>query len=220
MRPLFGWRNHAFRRSALSSSVPLDGSETVVGLRQWNRHLRGKDLNDYLQNNLAGLQGLGRTGYRHYKGPYLDQLSRQDLQHLPVPWLLSLCGGDLRTWAQAYNLPEHSAMLQERLEENLVRYRGNYIRLAAAAALLVTVFRPWALFGVLCLCTLFFLNTAQPLEDLAITRKFERITESLVPSELQGASAHSRMHGAATILLYILTLYSSCFTMLPRWKCR
>lgn len=71
----------------------------------------------------AGLQGLGRNGYQHYKGPYLDQLGKEDLQHPPVPWLLSICGGDLRTWAQAYNLPEHTAQLQERLEENLVRYR-------------------------------------------------------------------------------------------------
>ena len=51
---LFRRNNHSFRRSSLSSSVPLDGSETVPGLRQLDRHLRSQELHAYLDRNLAG----------------------------------------------------------------------------------------------------------------------------------------------------------------------
>lgn len=34
--------------------------------------------------------------------------------------------------------------------------------------------------------------------------------------QLHGGSAQSRLHGAMVVLLYILTLYSRCFTLLPR----
>ena len=72
----------------------------------------------------AGLQDVGRKGYRQYKGPYLDQLKYpDDLKTPPVQWVISLCGGDWGRWQIAYNVPEHAAMLQERLEENLIRYR-------------------------------------------------------------------------------------------------
>ena len=71
----------------------------------------------------AGLQNNSRKGYQRYKGPYLDQLSKTDLQTPPVQWSLALYGGDKAHCTHAYNVPEHAAMLQERLEENLVRYR-------------------------------------------------------------------------------------------------
>ena len=40
--------------------------------------------------------------------------------------MLALCGGEAGWWTYAYNVPEHAAMLQERLEENMVRYRVSF----------------------------------------------------------------------------------------------
>ena len=71
----------------------------------------------------TGLQSHGRQGYQRYKGPYLDQLRLPDLKTSPVSWIIALCGGSQAYWKHAYNVPEHAAMLQERLEENTVRYR-------------------------------------------------------------------------------------------------
>lgn len=51
---LFRRRGHRFRKSSLSNSVPLDGSETVPGLRQLDRSRRSQDLHSFLETNLSG----------------------------------------------------------------------------------------------------------------------------------------------------------------------
>ena len=81
------------------------------------------DCKLYFNDAGAGLQRADRKGYQRYKGPYLDQLQPSDLETPPVPWMVAICGGDRAKWTNAYNVPESAAMLQERLEENIVHFR-------------------------------------------------------------------------------------------------
>lgn len=208
---LFRRRGHRFRKSSLSNSVPLDGSETVPGLRQLDRSRRSQDLHSFLETNLSGLQGLGREGYQRYKGPYLDTLEWKDWKQASVDWSLALCGGSRKQWQLAYNVPEHAAMLQERIEENTVRYRGNYVWMAALAALLVTISRPWAMLGLVCMGALVYLNDRFPAPG------GNPSMAALSATNGQAASAQQDpMRIAATAALYIVIFYSRCFVMLPR----
>ena len=65
----------------------------------------------------AGLTCFSRSSYRYFRGPYLEQLSRQDLAASPRDWKLLFVWP--HPWA-GYNIPEDAAMLQERVEENLI----------------------------------------------------------------------------------------------------
>ena len=57
---------------------------------------------------------------RRYKGPYLSQLSLDVIEQPPKPWPDFLVGSSAANNQMAYNLPSHTSMLMDRLEENLV----------------------------------------------------------------------------------------------------
>ena len=57
-----------------------------------------------------------------YRGPRLVDLTLNDLRRREQPWQDFLQGGEVGAWRTAYNLPEHTAHLCERCEENLVFY--------------------------------------------------------------------------------------------------
>ena len=80
----------------------------------------------------AGLTSFHRKAYRRFKGPYLDEVTLQAVKAQPRDWML------LGAWAYsgAYNVPEDSAMLQERIEENLVVFLVGSGREPRADALL------------------------------------------------------------------------------------
>lgn len=62
-------------------------------------------------------------GYERYQGPYLHQLTVDDLRKTKPTWQQFFYNGTSAAgWQDAYNVPEHLGMLQERMEENLVYY--------------------------------------------------------------------------------------------------
>lgn len=75
-------------------SVPLDGTDSVQGLRTLER-LRAADLLDTLQNKSkyksdANIGDRHRTArrrrYQRYKGPFVEYSTLEDLKRDPRPW--------------------------------------------------------------------------------------------------------------------------------------
>ena len=127
-------REYSFSSSPLCPSVPLDGSTTVLGLRDLDKHLRAVEAIAELekqtprdrQQQIPDIVHGSRPSYRRYKGPYLEQLKANDLQRQPQNWQ-SFVGGQSRngscsSWANSFNAPENLGMLAERMEENIVHY--------------------------------------------------------------------------------------------------
>jgi hypothetical protein len=109
------------RRSPLAPGVPLEGSDTVQGLRTLERLRRAELLPDVGEARGGGGGGGGGNGgwqraYQRYRGPYLEQLTSADLQAAPKGWALFWRGGERGRAADAYSLPATLAVLRERAE--------------------------------------------------------------------------------------------------------
>jgi hypothetical protein len=128
------WNLH---RSPLAPGVPLEGTDTVEGLRQLER-LRAASLLNNGNRNATGAGGQAappvqhrRRRYQRYKGPFLEQLSVDDLKKYPRPWSQfsgitnvttpAAGGGSIyRISVQGYTFPASLDLLCERIE-----VRGN-----------------------------------------------------------------------------------------------
>ncbi|BDA51413.1 hypothetical protein COCOBI_18-2910 [Coccomyxa sp. Obi] len=139
-------RGHHFQRSPLSQVVPLEGSETVLGLRQIDSLSRSENLKRSL-----GITGGLRQQYARYRRPFLHQLTTDNLRQPPKGWLQFACATRRETDGVAYNLPQHVAMLCERMEENLVFYLGNYFTIVGALGLHVLLQHPLCILSVIAL---------------------------------------------------------------------
>jgi hypothetical protein len=104
--------SHALSRSPLSPSVPLDGSETVPGLRALERLslVDGDAAHPVAAHHHGPVVDTGRRHYKRYKGPFLEQLTLEDVQAPPKPWGVFVGG------PATYRVPASMAVLQERLE--------------------------------------------------------------------------------------------------------
>ena len=93
---MFGLNGWTLQRNPLAPGVPLEGTDTVEGLRTLER-LRAASL----LNGAGNLNGAAaapgrqpappaaynrRRRYQRYKGPFLEQLSVDDLKKDPRPW--------------------------------------------------------------------------------------------------------------------------------------
>ena len=134
----------AFRKSPLSISVPLDGTETVPGLAKLLQRRRVDALEERLglprgmiclckvcgfKSKLIAYPmplmpcGNGAGGpqpTRRYKGPYVSEMTMDSLKQSPKPWPAFFMGDNKGTSRAPYNLPADTTMLLDRLEENLV----------------------------------------------------------------------------------------------------
>jgi len=135
-------RKHAFRVSALSLSVPLNGCDTVLGLQELQRQKDGENFSRALQAGFYGVSGKPRT-CRRYIGPYPSELTIEDLGREPRPWQDFAWG---QGW-QSYNLAEDISHLWDRVAENLVLYVPNYIRVMLGFILASMMWRPWSALG-------------------------------------------------------------------------
>ena len=63
-----------------------------------------------------------RQQYERYKGPFLYQLTAKHLQQLPRPWPEFMYSFTHGSGEMAYNVPAHTRMLWERMEENMVYF--------------------------------------------------------------------------------------------------
>ena len=133
-----------FRKSPLSISVPLDGTDTVPGLTKLLQRRRVDALEDrlglprgkasccrvcgYLTGSscvrvilMPRRDGVGGSqSTRRYKGPYVSELSMDSLTQAPKPWPTFFMGDTGGASRGAYSLPADTTMLLDRLEENLV----------------------------------------------------------------------------------------------------
>ncbi|PRW61143.1 Prenylated rab acceptor PRA1 isoform A [Chlorella sorokiniana] len=169
-----GW---LLRRSPLSSGVPLEGSDTVQGLRNLER----MRLAELLQEPTSVTFASGRAGtsstatngggwrrrFQRYRGPFIEQLAVEDLKADPKPWAVFWRGSESGRWAAAYNLPASLDVLHERTEENFVSFLPNYLRLAAAVLLATFYLRPQALLGAAALAVSMYRSISRALEGQA-----------------------------------------------------
>eukprot|EP00884_Botryococcus_braunii_P022888 jgi/Botrbrau1/9283/Bobra.0111s0010.1 len=195
---------HDFRASPLSLGVPLDGTETVVGLRQLDLHYRTHHINTRLEARSRTL------GYERYRGPYLHQLTAEDLRKRKPSWSEFFCSGNGSSgWREAYNAPEHLGMLQERMEENLIFYLGNYVHLIGAVAILTIYARPLALIGLMFLAASLYIN-------------FIYLGGSLAgPGGDAGGSGGQAdlgpMRGLLSVLTWLVLAQTRCVGSILRW---
>lgn len=106
MGPLGIFRRHTLHKSPLSLAVPLDGTDHVMGLLELQRLSRRKES--------------ARSRYRRYKGPFIEQITLDDLQKKPVDWRHFF--NNPQVSQPSYSVPGSVDCLLERLEENSVYY--------------------------------------------------------------------------------------------------
>eukprot|EP00887_Chlorella_sp_A99_P003351 scaffold26.g3351.t1 len=139
------FRGFFLARSPLAPSVPLEGSDTVAGLRPLERARLEEAA---ALPAAAGGRGGGwrRHAFQRYKGRSVEQLTLEELQAVPKPWRTFWCG-ERGAWQQAYTVPASVEVLEERVEENFVTFLPNYLRLSLAVLLGAFYLRPRALAG-------------------------------------------------------------------------
>ena len=115
------WVPWRLERSPLAPAVPLEGSDTVEGLQALERRrlteaLSGGAAVGAAAAGRAGAAATGRRAFQRYRGPFIDQLSIEDLKAAPKSWALFWRGGERASAADAYSLPASLAVLHERTE--------------------------------------------------------------------------------------------------------
>jgi hypothetical protein len=115
------FRGHSLGRSPLAPTVPLEGSDTVQGLRTLER-MRIANL---LTPNGASGSGRGagatpapsrRRNYQRFKGPFIDHMGIEDFKRDPQPWTRFLRNGEKDRWQDVYNVPASVDVLAERVD--------------------------------------------------------------------------------------------------------
>uniref|UniRef100_A0A061SNT6 Uncharacterized protein n=1 Tax=Tetraselmis sp. GSL018 TaxID=582737 RepID=A0A061SNT6_9CHLO len=104
---LFG-RAYELRATPLSSAVPLEGTDTIPGLRILE------------QTVPASFQRNCFERVRRYRGPYLQQLTTDHLKAEPKPWRTFFEGTE--GWSGSYCIPSDWFSLTDRAEENVVLF--------------------------------------------------------------------------------------------------
>mmetsp|Transcript_24087 Transcript_24087/g.42886 ORF Transcript_24087/g.42886 Transcript_24087/m.42886 type:complete len:263 (-) Transcript_24087:25-813(-) len=127
-------RGHQFPASPLAAAVPLDGSDTVPGLRQLERTVP------------AEAQRAAFHRSRRYGGPHLEQLTTDHLTAAPKPWKEFFEGAS--GWSGAYVVPASWFDLWDRAEENIVRFLPNYLRVLMVCLACVLYMTPLAAVGL------------------------------------------------------------------------
>lgn len=120
---LGGW---TLRRSPLAPSVPLEGSETVQGLRTLERLRSASLLERERANSSRGAAAVEasqnrRRRYQRFKGPFLEQMTTDDFKKAPHPWKQFVGLGDEGLMLKGYNVPASVDILCERIEVRLIR---------------------------------------------------------------------------------------------------
>ena len=116
-------RPELMKRSPLHLSVPIGGTETVMGLRPMaygqDSGVTHDEARIAKKVRASPPPPHARSFYKRYKGPYLEHLSRDAWKKPPKSWRHFFYG---QTSEAVYNVPENSEHMQERMEENLVTY--------------------------------------------------------------------------------------------------
>lgn len=199
-------RPDLMKRSPLLLSVPIGGTDTVLGLRPMaygqDSGVTRDEARIAKKVTSSPPPQHARSFYKRYKGPYLETLTRDSWKHPPKSWRHFFYG---QTSEFVYNVPENSEHLQERMEENLIRYLNNYIWLAASFLMCFLLFNWAASLGVCSVCVVLWLNIEYPAPA----------TQS--PQQVQVEDSWAGVRAGATIVTWLLILYTRCTTLLIKW---
>lgn len=97
------WQPWRLLRSPLSPGVPLEGTDTVQGLRILERQRLAEALQQPADGSgsAAAAAGAGwRRRFQRYRGPYIEQLSTEDLKREPRSWAVFWKGSETGQLAQ------------------------------------------------------------------------------------------------------------------------
>ncbi|PSC73348.1 Drug Metabolite transporter superfamily [Micractinium conductrix] len=226
------WVPWRLERSPLAPAVPLEGSDTVEGLQALERRrlteaLSGGAAVGAAAAGRAGAAATGRRAFQRYRGPFIDQLSIEDLKAAPKSWALFWRGGERASAADAYSLPASLAVLHERTEENFVSFLPNYLRLAGAVLLATFYLRPKALLGAAAVAVSMYRSLG-----LALRRQQAEAAAGAAGSEGRGRQPplaqqraqqqqqqrtdpnESAVTAATTVVTWLLVAYTRCLPML------
>ncbi|KAI3432223.1 hypothetical protein D9Q98_003785 [Chlorella vulgaris] len=241
------------RRSPLLTSVPLEGTDTVPGLRTLERlrmaellhappeaapPVRGGAFRAFRSFRGGGggtavaapAAGDWQRCYQRYRGPFIEQLGVDELQQAPKNWDVFWKGSDKGQLAAAYNLPASIAVLRERIEENLVTFLPNYLRVAAGVLLATFYLRPRALLGAAAVLYSMYRSAAiayrrQQQEAAAAAAAANRGVPARQTRTVAAAAAAGEGEAAAdpneqvvtaalTVVTWLLVAYTRCLPIL------
>lgn len=116
-------RPELMKRSPLLLSVPIGGTDTVMGLRPMaygqDSGVTHDEARIAKKVRASPPPPHARSFYKRYKGPYLESIPRDAWKQPPKSWRHFFYG---QTSDAVYNVPEDAQHLQERMEENVVTY--------------------------------------------------------------------------------------------------
>lgn len=181
-----------WRPSPLLSSVPLNGTDTVTGLRELERSTR---LRHKLRPHADHVQHAQR---RRYQGPHVWELPVDALQAPAVSWERFLHGGRLR---HAYSIPASTDMLVDRLDQNVVTYLANYLRVSAILLGIAGYMNPRAACGVIMLGLIAAANLS--------------LRQTQASTDILAAAGN-----ASVVAMLLVTIWSGCIAVLLRWVAR
>lgn len=112
------WQPWRLLRSPLSPGVPLEGTDTVQGLRILER----QRLTEALLQPAAGAGGATAAAtsggwqrrFQRYRGPFIEQLSMADLKRDPKSWAVFWKGSETGQLAQVRGVAQAPAAGQRR----------------------------------------------------------------------------------------------------------
>ena len=162
------------QRNPLVPSVPLEGTDTVRGLSTLER-MRTADLIVSNHDDTPKKENVGvRRRYQRYKGPFIEYLGLEDVKRDAKSW--REFGGQesskVPRGGVSFSIPASLDLLAERvdvrgprnvgtksmlhalltliscLQENIVYYFGNYLRLFLCILVLMTYLRPKSIVGI------------------------------------------------------------------------
>jgi hypothetical protein len=180
-------------RNPLVSSVPLEGTDTVQGLRTIDRLRAAELLDTPAQRSNTKNTRSRRSAYKRYKGPFLEYLGVEDFKRDCKPWD-AFAGMDSASEGRRFDVPASLDALAERVDENVVYYVGNYVRLSCLVLLLCTYLRPKSLFGIA-------LMAYNAYNSYSAYNAYSGVSKQAEPA---------RPNAVITIVTWLVMVYSKC----------
>ncbi|KAL4419286.1 hypothetical protein ABPG77_008336 [Micractinium sp. CCAP 211/92] len=225
-----GWR---LRRNPLAPGVPLEGTDTVEGLRTLER----QRLAELLQQQAAGSNigsggnavsgsrgsnGGWRRAFTRYRGPFIEQLTLEDMKQAPKSWAVFWRGSERAgAAAEAYSLPASLAVLHERTEENFATFLPNYLRLAAAVMLATFYLRPKALLGAAAVALSMYRSVGALLQRQRREQQAAAVAAAMrAPNGTRAAARppadpnEQGVNALVAVSTWVLVAYTRCMPML------
>ena len=217
------------QRNPLVPSVPLEGTDTVRGLSTLER-MRTADLIVSNHKYTPKKENVGvRRRYQRYKGPFIEYLGLEDVKRDAKSW--REFGGQesskVPRGGGSFSIPASLDLLAERvdvrgdqehvawvalltliscLQENIVYYFGNYMRLFLCILVLMTYLRPKSIVGIAVLGYNMYSNYERALQASGGMQREEEDRSADL-----GSSNKTILIAALT---WVVMVYSKCMPIL------